>query len=478
MAEITPVLDEQKREPLYGQLAQYFRDEILSGRIRAGTRLPSVRHLCRSAGVSKNTVETAYQQLLAEGFVESRPRSGFFVVEAEEFGTWQAEAPRPLEQVVKTSEREERVRYDFHGSVIDLESFPFSAWRRCMVEALDRYRDDLSFYGEKLGEPELRAEIASYLQKARTVNCTPDQIVVGTGLLPAVGSLCLLLAKSVRIVAIEEPGYADVREVFEQHGLQVMPIPLEADGISIEALRASGAQLVYVTPAHQYPHGMIMPITKRIKLLEWAKSSGGLILENDYDGEFRYGVKPVPSLQGLDQQGAVIYVSNFSKGLSPAIRINYMVLPPTLIESYRRFYDRYSNPVSRVEQRTLQLFMQQGHWERHIRKMRMVYERKQRALLLAVEEQFGSRAAVTAQGAGLHLLLEVRCAHSGEELVQRALAAGVKVYAISRNWIGAQQPASPRLLLGFGGLSIEQIQQGIAVLKGAWFPNSAGSERT
>ncbi|TCP57576.1 GntR family transcriptional regulator/MocR family aminotransferase [Tumebacillus sp. BK434] len=471
MAELIPILDEQAAESLYGQLYRFFREEILSGRIVAGTKLPSVRHLCRSAGVSKSTVETAYQQLLAEGYLESRARSGFYVVEAVDFAGWDVLPAEGEAEVVTPPVAAVAPRYNFHGSVIDLASFPLGVWKKCMLEAMERYQGDLAFYGDKLGEYELRAEIARYLRQARTVQAVPEQVVVGTGLLQAVGSLCLLLAADVKKVAIEEPGYADVREVFEQHGMEVVPVPLEEDGLSVQLLRESGAQMVYVTPAHQYPYGMIMPIAKRMQLLEWARSTGGLILENDYDGEFRYKVKPVPSLQGLDQHGSVIYVSNFSKALSPAIRVNYMVLPLKVMERYRAFYQQYANPVSRIEQRALQLFLQNGHWERHIRKMRKVYERKQAALLQAVEEEFGDLVSVLAQAAGLHLILEVKAERSGEELAAIAVAAGVKVYPTTRNWIGAAKPAWPRLLLGFGGLSPEEIREGIQLLRHAWFPD-------
>jgi GntR family transcriptional regulator / MocR family aminotransferase len=479
MSEITPNFDETSVDPLYVQLYRYFRDGIQAGRFAAQTRLPSVRHLSRSSGVSKITVETAYQQLLAEGYIESKARSGFYVVEIEEFtevgqqqrevrtAEWEAEVMRSLPMTVPNSDSP--LPYNFHNTIIDLLSFPVETWRKCLMEAMERYPTDFARYGDKQGEYELRSEIAGYLQRARTVNCLPEQIVLGTGLLNAIGMLSLLLKTSGAKVAIEEPGYLDARIVFEQHGLEVVPIPLEEDGINLELLRQSGAQVVYVTPSHQYPHGMVMPIAKRMKLLEWAKSTGGIIFENDYDGEFRYKVKPTPSLQGLDTQGSVVFCSDFTKSFSPALRMNYMVLPPKLLQMYHEQFRVYSCPVSRLQQRSMQLFIGQGHWDKHLRKMRKIYERKHAVLIQAVTEQMGDLVTIMAQQAGLHIVLDIHSEQTEAELASSAEAVGVKVYPIHANWINRQTSHRPRILLGFGGLSEAEIRAGIKLLKVAWF---------
>jgi GntR family transcriptional regulator/MocR family aminotransferase len=481
MSEITPIFDETSSEPLYAQLYRYFRDGIQAGRIAANTRLPSVRHLSSASGVSKITVETAYQQLLAEGYVESKARSGYYVVEIEEFGYAsqmiageESQLAREVAMALPTQVQNSQssLRYNFHNTTIDLASFPMATWRKCMLEAMETFPDDFARYGHKQGEYELRSEIASYLRRARTVNCLPEQIVLGTGLLNSIGMLSLMFGKTHTKVAIEEPGYSDARYVFEQHGLEVVPIPLEEDGINLELLWQSGAQIVYVTPSHQYPHGMVMPIAKRIKLLEWAKRTGGIILENDYDGEFRYNVKPTPSLQGLDQHGSVVFCSDFSKSFSPAMRMNYMVLPPKLLLTYHEHFRVYSCPVSRLQQRTMQLFMGNGHWDKHLRKMRKIYERKHAVLMQAVSELFGAHVSIMAQQAGLHILLEMQSEQTEEELACSAASVGVKVYPISANWMTRRERHRPRILLGFGGLTEEEIRAGIGLLREAWFGES------
>ncbi|MGD8190908.1 PLP-dependent aminotransferase family protein [Brevibacillus ginsengisoli] len=472
MTEVTPIIQHHSTSPLYAQIYQYFRDEIQAGRLTPHTRLPSVRHLSRSMGVSKMTIETAYHQLLAEGYIDSRERSGFFVASLD-LTDWSEQLPALFKP--GTVFEPPHLKYDdyqinFHGSVIDVDHFPFTLWRKCLQEALERYPEDFAFYGDNQGEPELREEIARYLRQARTVACDAGQIVLGTGLHECVSLLSLMLRVGHQRVAIEEPGYSNMRMVMEQHGLKVVPVELDEDGINIDQLILSGATAVYVTPAHQYPYGMVMSITKRLKLLQWAKQTGGVILENDYDGEFRYNVKPAPSLQGLDQDGTVVYIGNFSKSLSPALRMNYMVLPAPLLTLYHQQFHIYPAPVPRLQQRALQLFMQKGHWDKHIRRMRKIYEKKHQCLLDAIHRQFANHATVLAQSAGLHILLEMDSDSTSEELAEQAAHAGIKVYTITHTWMNHTSNCfdRPRILLGFGGLSADEIEEGIRLLAELW----------
>ncbi|MET3292769.1 UNVERIFIED_CONTAM: GntR family transcriptional regulator/MocR family aminotransferase [Brevibacillus sp. OAP136] len=491
--DMTPRLHPEAEEPLYAQIYRHFRETILDGRLAAHSRLPSVRQLSSSLSVSKITVETAYQQLAAEGFIESRARSGFYVAEFEERAIDESGELIVLSHLANGQSTHSPVQdgeaagperttappiaYHFHGSIIDLEHFPFTQWRKCASEALDLFRDDFSFYGENQGEPELREEIARYLQRARTVRCDAAQILLGSGFQQAIGFLALMLGPERRIIAMEEPGYADVREVFTQYGHKVVPIPLEEDGLDVESLAESGAHAVYVTPAHQYPRGMVMPIGKRLRLLQWAQETGGYIIENDYDGEFRYNVKPTPSLQGLDQDGRVVYISNFSKALSPALRVNYTVLPPALLERYLQHFSFYPCPVPRIHQRTLQLFMQKGHWDRHVRRMRSLYGRKHAELLHAINSIMPKdRVEVVAQFAGLHIVLRIKLAATAEQLAAEAAARGVKIYTTTRSWMKQNLDAVPHILVGFGGMRIEDIGPGIEQLHEAWF--SAAKKRS
>lgn len=470
--DFTPIFDVTSKEPLYRQLYKQLSESIVAGEIPPGTKLPSIRHLVKSSGVGKITVEAAYQQLLAEGYIISRERSGFFAAEIEVWAEPQNKEPLVRQQTSSLKKRKGEhleSRYNFHGSVVDTRHFPFGAWRACMMEALDRYPNDFAFYGDDQGEYEFRAELASYLRRARTLVCEPEQILIGTGLQQALSFLCLMLKDRHRVVAVEEPGYADARVVFSHHGFEVVPIPLSADGLSVESLERSGATVVYTTPSHQYPHGMVMPVAKRLRLLQWAGKAGGIIIENDYDGEFRYNVKPTPSLQGMDRHGSVVYIGNFSKAFSPALRMDYTVLPPGLLSRYLESFQAYPSPVPRHLQRTMQLFMQKGHWEKHVRKMRTVYHRKHDLLLQAIKEFMPSEVRVLGHSAGLHILLEVETDRSEEQLIWLANRAGVHVYPSGRSWTVIPGGLHPRIIVGFGGMVEDSIAEGIRLLACAWF---------
>lgn len=338
-----------------------------------------------------------------------------------------------------------------------------------MNKLLKDERKDFLTYGERQGEWELRSVLSDYLHRARGVNCSPEQIVIGAGTQSVLQILFRIMKWNHKRFAMEEPGYEGARRVFQQHDIQVVPVPVQKDGLSIRDLIKTQADIVYITPSHQYPMGMIMPISKRIRLLHWAEENEGWIIEDDYDGEFRYRGKPIPSLQGIDEHGRVIYVGTFSKSLMPAIRVSYMVLPKSLLDVYRSS-DMYTTAqsASRLHQLTLKLFMESGEWDRHIRKMRTLYRKKHSLLLETIREAMGEHVCVSGEDAGLHIVLHVKSSKSADELVRIAEQAGVKAYSTSKNWIQGKPPIP--ILLGFGGLSFDEIKQGIKRLNAAWRP--------
>jgi GntR family transcriptional regulator / MocR family aminotransferase len=468
MFEITPKFDHSVKEPIYLQLYRYFTTEIQAGRIPAGSQLPSIRRCAEHLKIARNTVETAYQQLLAEGYVESKPRKGLFVTEIEK------DLNKPMDVSTysnsqQISQSTKTIRYDFRHGNVDLSGFPFSVWRKLTNDCFQPDKMDLFLYGDPQGDPGLRNEIARYLHQSRGVICSPDQIVVGAGIQQLLALLCLLLGLKNQTVAVEDPGYNGAKAIFRRYGFNIQPIPLEEDGISIENLRESNADLVYVTPSHQFPCGMVMPISKRMKLLRWAEETDGLIIEDDYDGEFRYHGKPIPALQGLDSKGRVAYMGTFSKSLLPSLRLGYMVLPMTLLNEFRQNFRVFEHTVSRIHQYTLQLFMEKGFWERHIRKMRHMYQRKHTALLTAISEFMGNDVRVIGKDSGLHVLLEINNEMTEKELIAAAERVGVKVYPTSHNWLKPLQKQRPMILLGFGGLKEQEIVDGIQLLSCAWF---------
>ncbi|MSN24923.1 MAG: aminotransferase class I/II-fold pyridoxal phosphate-dependent enzyme [Geobacter sp.] len=457
------ILNNNDPVPLYKQLYNQIRELILSGRLPADSRLPSVRDMAVELSASRNTVDGAYQELYAEGYLYSKPRSGYFVSALDQ-DTAARSLPASAGKHDHLPGPPSCFDYDFHPARLDPESFPAELWRKCFVESLRQNSRQLVQYGDPQGDWGLRCSIQNYLERSRGVLCDPDQIIICSGLQQGLDIVAHLLKESHSVVAVENPGYHLPRSVFHNHSYSICPVPVGTGGIDLNHLKASSSTIAYVTPSHQLPLGYVMPVANRLALIEWAESGGKYIFEDDYDSELRYHGKPIPSLQGLRPEGNIIYSGTFSKILSPALRLSYLVLPYSLLAAYRRLYRDYFSPVSLLEQRTMAKFMEQGHWERHIRRMRMLYKRKHDTLLRAVEHNFGDRAVVTGQGAGLHVVLMLPdAAHSEAEIIDRGRQKGIRLFPFSDFHVTGQ-PEATTLLLGFGGMNGSEIERGIAIL--------------
>ncbi|WEK54011.1 MAG: PLP-dependent aminotransferase family protein [Candidatus Cohnella colombiensis] len=470
MLELLPNLIKQPGIPLYFQLYQYIKEEIVTGSIEVGAKLPSIRQLSNHLHLSKNTIETAYQQLIAEGYVESRSRSGLYVISVEESIIPLVEEVLSKDKPVPQKDEFIEHMINFQYGDVELEHFPLAVWKKCLNTALhEAPLQDVLGYGERQGNMELRVEIARYLFQARGVRCSSDQIVICSGTQQAINLLCQLLQLQGKRIAMEEPGYHGVRTVFHNHGCTTHPIPLDSDGINVEQLQQSGANTVYVTPSHQFPMGMVLPIQKRNRLLQWANAYDSLIIEDDYDSEFRYIGQPIPALKSLDHNGRVIYLGTFSKSFLPAMRMSYIVLPDPLVASFCERLEPYSQSASSLLQHAVMRFMRNGHFERHIRKMRRLYHAKHEALLSAVHTYMGDRVEVIGQKSGLHLLLNVHNNHTRDQLIASAKAVGVIVYSPRQSWSEPESCPASYIMLGFGGLSEQSIDTGIRKLAHAWF---------
>ncbi|WP_276357952.1 PLP-dependent aminotransferase family protein [Cohnella caldifontis] len=472
------MLPESDGQPVYQRLYEQIRDRIRSGEIADGARLPSVRALQDQLNTSKTPIETAYQMLIAEGYVVSRPRSGLYVSNPYPAPTPEMTGvPRTPESTVGISPAHtlhassgKQAVIDFDPARLDAEAFPLRIWSKMLREAFEAHANEIGNYGDPMGEYGLRAELADYLRSSRGVRCTPEQIAVGTGMAHSIDLLTHLL-KDVRLVAMEEPGYHLVRNQLQLNGRDIVPIPLGDKGLALDVLEESRAQAVYVTPSHQFPTGFILPYPERKRLLEWADRNGAYVIEDDYDGEFRYVGKPIPSLQGLDEQGRVVYIGTFSKAFTPALRMNYMVLPMELAEQLARMPHEAACPPARAEQWAMQRFMAEGHWYRHIRKIRGIYRKKHAHLIGLIHERLGPRVEITGQNAGLHLQLTLQESRSSDELIGLAAQAGVRVYDLRKMWMDEERRLSdePRLYLGFAGLKLKDMEKGIRLLEQAWF---------
>jgi GntR family transcriptional regulator/MocR family aminotransferase len=457
------ILNNNDPVPLYKQLYQQIRERVLSGQLVADARLPSVRVLANELAISRNTVDGAYQELFAEGYIYSRPHSGYYVSAHCHDATPFPPNLAPYRQK-QLPELQQHFQYDFHPARLAPESFPAILWRKCFNSMLLEYRQVLSAYSDPQGEQELRSHIQRYLESSRGVLCQAEQIVICAGLQQSLDIVAHLLRTSHASVAVENPGYHLPRAVFRNHGYELVPVKVGPDGMDMTALKATSSTIAYVTPSHQLPLGYVMPVAQRLSLIDWAETGGRYILEDDYDSELRYQGKPVPSLQGLRPGGNIIYLGSFSKVLSPALRISYLVLPKGLLADYKRLFRDYFSTVPLPEQLTLAKFMSLGHWERHIRRMRTLYKKKHDALIACIESCFGSRAKITGQGAGLHVVVQFPGVALDEAgFIAKAGQHGIRLFPFSSFRVSGE-PDPLQIMLGFGGMTIAEIEQGVELL--------------
>lgn len=476
MADLTLTLNYRSNTPLYEQISRFVIGEMRAGRLREGEKLPSKRALCEHLRISRSTVEAAYEILAAEGYVEARSRSGYYVRAALILEP--APPERPKEP--KPAGRANRMKtplpapwtppqgpvparlYDFSTGDVDTTAFPYASWARINREVVQTMPELLKL-GDAQGDPELRRALSDFLRQYRGVQCEPEQIVLGAG-----GEYLLDLL--IRIMdpgasfALEDPGYGGIYRAVRAAGRAFHAIPLDGEGLDAAVLVDSGASLAFVTPSHQFPTGLTMPAGRRAQLIRWAQAAPGrYVIEDDYDSEFRHTTRPIPAMQGVDGE-RVVYLGTFSRTIAPSIRASYMVLPGPLLTAYRERLGRSACTLSRFEQQTLRLFIERGLYARHLRRVGGLYRRRRNLLI----ERFSPYPAVRLSGddAGLHFLMAME-ALPERELVARAALAGVKVRGLSEYAHHAQVPPST-LVIGYAGLSEEDIRRASALLIEAW----------
>ena len=481
MNELAIELKADTGECLYQQIYEYIKKEIRVGKLLKDEKLPSTRSLAEYLQVARSTVEFAYGQLLAEGYIVARPCRGYFVAEIENLVDLsgaekedktvfdKAEAGRKKEAVKRVTDLE-KYRYDFSPHAISMKDFPFATWKRIHREILVEGSSEIFALGDAQGDYELRQTISRYLHSARGVTCRPEQIIVGAGTDYLLMLLEKILEKPVTI-AMENPTYRRAYRVFSSFAYEIETLSMDENGISMEALYRSKAQIAYIMPSHQYPTGIVMPIGRRLELLNWAEQAEDrFLIEDDYDSEFRYKGKPIPALQASDRSGKVIYMGTFSKSIAPAIRVGYMVLPPILLEAYKKKCGFYASTVSRIDQKILNEFIKNGHFERYLNKMRKIYREKHDYLLECLK-LFESAFRISGENAGLHVLLTSRKGISEEELIEKAKTAGIRLYGMQDALFGTARESSQyknTILLGYGALSLEEIREGTELLLKAW----------
>lgn len=438
------IINEKNDEPLYIQIYSYYKEEIIKGRLGKNTKLPSIRQLSMDLKVSKTTVEGAYNQLVVEGYIDNIPKKGYFVVDLNE----EYFSDNSSRHIQKNNEN--TITYLNIG--VDKNSFDIKTWRKLYGNVLKEPGNHIFTSGHEQGEIALRKNICSFINKTRGVECIPSQIVIGGGVSMLLGILCSILKGDKSFAALEFPGFIQAKNVFENYGYDTVSIPVNEDGIDIKELKKSNAEIAYISPSHQYPMGSIMPINKRIEILNWAKEQHAFIVEDDYDCLLRYETRPIPALQGLDNGKHVIYLGSFSKLLLPSIRISYMVLPQLLMDKYLKGI--YTQSSSKLEQLTLAGFMEMGHFEKHLRKIKKIYKKKNELITNFINSYKNNNIRIIGNDSGLHMMLEVNSTKSIEDIINKA-----REFNIYLETVEGYNKDRLLILLTYSGIDEEEIEQ-------------------
>ncbi|OBW91744.1 PLP-dependent aminotransferase family protein [Gallibacterium salpingitidis] len=458
-------LNKSLSQPLYLQLYQQIKQAIHQGILQQGEALPAKRRLADYLAISQNTVENSYAQLLAEGYIESKPRIGYFV--STELLPTMMPLVTSVNEISQTIP-EQKWQYDFNPNVIDGQHFPFELWKKLQKQFLNRQHTNLLALGDKQGEYELRRQIADYLYSARGVKCRPEQVVINAGVELCLLQLMLLWQHRYPAqqahYAMEEFGYPVVEKLWQSYAGQVLKLPIDnqTHKVDLSILSQHHIDLLYITPSHQYPFGSVLTIGERQQLLAWANTKEQrYLIEDDYDSEFRYQGKPIPALKSLDQHNKVVYLGSFSKLIMPSVRISYMVLPEPLLAIYQQKINFFNSSVSRLDQQVVALFMQSGAFEKHINRMRKYYRRKME-LLCQQLKLYSPSIRFWGESSGFYLLIEVvDTPYTLQQLLAFAEQQAIKVYPIELH-------QRKLFVLGFGNLSEQALLTGVKLLLEGW----------
>jgi len=472
--------------PLYRQLYDEVRSAILAGRLKGGNKLPPTRELANELGVSRNTVMAAYDQLLSEGYTEGHVGAGTWVTstlpdEMLQSRPTPARAPRGSRMRTMISKRGERLlsvlppirqqgagkMLPFRAAFPDLASFPFEVWTRLLAKYSRNPSHDLFGYAHVAGYPRLREAIAGYLRSARAVKCEADQVIIVPGTQVALELATQMLLDPGDTVLMEDPGYFGVRGVFICAGARVVPVPVDNGGIRLDVVNRNSehARMVYVTPSHQFPLGMTLPLSRRLELLEWARVSGAWIIEDDCDGEYRYAGRPLASLQGLDSENRVIYTGTFSKVLFPSLRIGYLVVPPDLVDAFIVGRIMIDLQPATIPQAALADFIEEGHFTRHLRRMRNLYAGRQSLLLETARAELSGLLEIQESEAGMHLVGWLPPEVNDMETARTA--SQHHVLALPLSAFSLEPVARGALMLGYTAFNEREIRAGVRRLKTA-----------
>lgn len=453
-------------DSLYEYLYKCIKNDIILENLDVHEKLPSKRSFAKNLGISVITVENAYEQLMAEGYIYSIPKKGFYVADLRKLNLTKTHSVGPDNALLSIKEK---VPYlaDFTSNQTDSEIFPFTIWARTMRELLNENQQQLMENPPCGGIMALRQAIADYLHAFRGMVVNPEQIIVGAGTEYLYGLLIQLLGDD-KIYGIENPGYPKIAKIYDSMHVSYSAIDLDKHGVCIDSLENHQIDIMHLSPSHHFPTGIITPISRRYELLGWAsKDENRYIIEDDYDSEFRYKGKPIPALQGYDTGQKVVYLGTFSKSIAPAIRLSYMVLPLPLLDIYEKKCRFLNSTVSKVDQLIVQHFIRDGYYERHLNKTRALYKSRHDTLINGLKPLAGC-CRISGEHAGVHLLLTFENGMREQELIATAKKNGIKVYGLSDYIVGKQEEADATVLLGYANLSEEKIKEACEILCEIW----------
>lgn len=462
MIQIMPCLRPEDPTPLYIQLYQYIRDNILSGSIQGGEKLPSLRSLAKDLGISITTIGLAYDQLQVEGYISSRQGSGYFVSQVPSGSGFPGYPIRRGEDPFSEAENP----YFF-----DPATFDFNKWKKCMNQVLTEHASLLFFEGDPQGEAALRREIAKYVYQSRGVVCQPSQIVIGAGTQQITGQLSIILRQlSVFRVVLEDPCYLPVKNSFRDRGFHLVQVPVDQTGIRIEDLPSGTPSAVYVNPSNQFPTGAVIPIGRRYELLAWASENNSIIIEDDYDSELRYFGRPIPALQGLDTDQRVVYLGSFSSTLYPSVKISYMILPDSMADIFQRQKSDYTQTCSKAEQLALALYMEKGQYQTGIRKLRSLCSQKLSMVSSLFARESAGFITPVNTNSGVNIILNIRTAKDPETLCRQGAQLGIHLERASRFTDKARlsEDNMVSLILYFNQIPLDQLPKALSRLIESW----------
>jgi GntR family transcriptional regulator/MocR family aminotransferase len=463
--------------PAYKWLYSALRDEIVKGRLRPGARLPATRDLAKRYGLSRGTIMNSFDQLKAEGYLQGTVGSGTYVsrvlpdelLEAGREGTTKAPATSAERSVSHYAQRlrpfenlEVRPTRAFRTNLPALDLFPATLWAQVASRRLRRVSINLLTVCKTMGYEPLREAVAAYLSTSRGVRCVPGQVAIISGVQEALDIVARLLLNPGDRVCMEDPGYPGAAAAFKAAGAKVSAAPLDGEGMTLQKKALQGARLVYVTPGHQFPLGITMSLARRLQLLDWAAKAGAVIFEDDYDSEFRYSGRPVPALQGLDHRGLVLFAGSFSKVLFPSLRLGYLVVPADLVESVSAIISITNRHASLLQQSVLCDFITEGHFGRHLRRMRQVYAERRSVLQECAQKTLAGLLEITGVEAGLQTAAWLCGSLDGESAAAAAAKRNVDVTPLSRYYQGKEMRAG--LHLGFAAVNTKEIRRGVQEL--------------